>query len=163
MTDSAEGVTPPTRDGWRALADDLLDAMTEHGGGDEPPSLGVWPEQWEAFSDRYNALLAAEEHLPTFHVRPVHLRQSVQVEADAATVDIADSLGADVTITEDRDVIEWRWVAIAANGRKLYGSTETYRHRSHAVDQAHEVADPMGAPVVIDAPTLRPASPLENQ
>jgi hypothetical protein len=157
MTDSAEGVTPPTRDGWRALADDLLDAMTEHGGGDEPPSLGVWPEQWEAFSDRYNALLAAEEHLPTFHVRPEWKAKSYMLGGDAY-------VWTPVPRDEEHAVCQWRWVAIAANGRKLYGSTESYEHRQHAVEQAHFVADPMGAPVVIDAPTSRPpASPLENQ
>jgi hypothetical protein len=144
---------PPTRDGWRAVA---LGFNELHTNG-RLASVTDVTDRIGDLTERVAALLAAEEHLPTFHVRPEWKAKSYMLGGDAY-------VWTPVPRDEEHAVCQWRWVAIAANGRKLYGSTESYEHLGHAIDQAHEVADPMGAPVVIDAPTSRPpASPLENQ
>lgn len=129
-----EDSPPPEADSWRKLA--LAMWRFFHSAYEYEAEMMTTDR---SLGDRLRALLAAEDpNPPVFHVRPVFLTFSGKPYDDVAR--------------ENHHVgkLEWRWVAVAADGKKLYGSTESYEHRDHAIEQAHSVADPMGAEVRID-------------
>jgi hypothetical protein len=127
----------PERDSWRQAYIDLVHLLGEQFGTWVPAAThsAYWDyETWRDASARRDALLAVEDkHPPVFHIRPLRKKRRI---------------GETYAAAQARRT-EWRWVA-ERNGRKLYGSTESYEHRQHAIDQAHDVADPLGARVLDD-------------
>lgn len=135
MTDHPDPETDeraPT-DSWRALATDadavlmgIVEVLAES------RSWNI-PDDVVALDVRRRALLAAEEHAPTFHIRKTRV-------LDAQQEDPMDPQSHN----------EWSWHCVAANNEPLGWSGELYVNQQWAINRAHLFADPMGARVVVD-------------
>lgn len=132
MTNPAD---PPTAT-WRDIAQDSLTLaamMSKNDAGRAELAI---------LTERRDVLLAAEEHLPTFHV-------------------IASSQDRRRTIATGRRIEKYKvWVKVhqwhvqarGRNGEPLW-STELFNDKSYAIKVAHDWADPMNARVVVDDET----------